>query len=75
MIFWIGYNGFSQREIFTLAIFQLEKKELNLAEITSEGILQFESISETILQEKYFTNPNLNLRTLSIHLNLKRFST
>lgn len=71
MIFWIGYNGFSQREIFTLAIFQLEKKELKLAEITSEGILQFESISETILQEKYFTNPNLNLRTLSILLNLK----
>lgn len=71
MIFWIGYNGFSQPEIFTLAIFQLENKELNLAEITSEGVLQFESISEAILQEKYFTNPNLNLRTLSIHLNLK----
>ena len=71
MIFWIGHNGFSQSEIFTLRLFQLGKKELNVTEITSKGIQKFESISEMILQEKYFTNPNLNLRTLSIHLNLK----
>lgn len=70
MIYWIGYNGFSQSEIFTSSLFQSETKEdvfINFSETKK----QFEKISSTILKEKLFTKTDLNLKSLSLQLNLK----
>lgn len=70
MIYWIGYNGFSQPEIFNSTLFLLEPEEITLEDnpITKE---QFIKINKTILAEKFFTNRNLNLHTLSNQLGLK----
>lgn len=74
MIYWIGYNGFSQPEIFMSSLFtSLEKKEEQgiIATNTSETKKQFLEISTIIQQQKLFRKKDLNLHTLSIQLKLK----
>lgn len=67
MIYWIGYNGFSQSEIFTVQQFQSHQKNDTDIQISKK----FVEISEIILTEKIFTDTGLTLKILSIHLNLK----
>ncbi len=71
MIYWIGYNGFSQSEIFNSSLFLLENKEGTVSIDISETVKQFDKISTIIRKEKLFTNIRLNLRTLSFQLDLK----
>ncbi|WP_422089757.1 helix-turn-helix domain-containing protein [Tenacibaculum ovolyticum] len=72
MIYWIGYNGFSQSEMFISSLFLVKEKEEEISEIgISETSTQFLEISAAIQQRKLFTKPNLNLRSLSVELNIK----
>ncbi|WP_299156497.1 helix-turn-helix domain-containing protein [uncultured Tenacibaculum sp.] len=69
MIYWIAYNGFSQKEIFTTSLFQIEeKKEVFVDEDTKE---EFEQVSGIIEKDKLYLDGNLNLRTLSEKVNIK----
>lgn len=80
MILWIGRNGFSQQEIFKQKLFvtpsKKGKKTINPLDekIISEGHEKdketFDRICQTIVNEKLFTDPKLNLRTLSMALEL-----
>lgn len=74
-VYWIGYNGFSQPEIFRQHLFQRENLEqetpIENSNSSNEANEKFEDIKSTIVKEKLYTNPELNLRTLSITLNIK----
>ena len=69
MIYWIAYNGFSQQEIFTTSLFQIEeKKEVFVDEDTKE---KFEEVSKIIEKDKLYLEGSLNLRMLSKKVNIK----
>ncbi len=70
MIYWIGYNGFSQPEIFNSILF-LPEIEKPVLKVNSETEEQFNKIVEVIFKQKLFANTDLNLRSLSLQLNLK----
>ncbi|KAB1158999.1 AraC family transcriptional regulator [Tenacibaculum aiptasiae] len=70
MIYWIAYNGFSQQEIFTTSLFQIdEKKETQIDVIDTEN--QFKLMLEIMEREKLYLDGNLNLRLLSEKVNIK----
>lgn len=72
MIYWIGYNGFSQPEMFMSPIFiSFEKKDPLIDTDISKTVTLFLEISAKIQQQKLFTKTDLNLHSLSIQLNLK----
>jgi len=78
MVYWIGYNGFSQSEIFKNKLFIVSKKEEEIEiEISNTNALCIESEKEFIRlkarieTEKLFTNRALNLRNLSTILEIK----
>ncbi len=68
MIYWIGYNGFSQQKIFTATLFLSNQNKLKN---TSETQHQFEEICTEINRKKLFLKTDLNLTTLAVALNLK----
>jgi AraC-like DNA-binding protein len=74
-VYWIGYNGFSQPEIFKHSLFQREhatQNVQNIAQISSKELQEkYDEIISIIQQKKLYTNPKLNLNTLSIALNMK----
>lgn len=74
-VYWIGYNGFSQPEIFKQHLFQREDSEpeipIEKEDFSNELQKKFDEITTVITKEKLYANPELNLRTLSIALNLK----
>lgn len=76
MVYWIGYNGFSQSEIFKNKLFIVSKKEEEI-EVNNTNTLCIESEKEYIRlkarieTEKLFTNRALNLRNLSAILEVK----
>lgn len=99
MIYWIGYNGFSQHETFKQRLFnstfkdevltetseedqfEIEKEDVIIDETLDEketvnedetDISKYEAICETISSKKLFTNPKLNLRTLSKALKINQ---
>lgn len=75
MIYWIGYNGFSQSEIFKSKLFINTKEEIDIE--TESDIIQPESNEEflrlktRIVNEKLFANKELNLRNLASILDIK----
>ena len=75
IVYWVGYNGFSQPEIFNSALFLGSSKGHNqLVDERVENLEEqklFNKISKIILEQKLFTNTELNLRTLSDQLNIK----
>ncbi|WBX73639.1 helix-turn-helix domain-containing protein [Tenacibaculum pacificus] len=71
MIYWIGYNGFSQSEIFKYSLFLNEEKELIVINDLSETAGIFNEIILKIETEKLFSNTNINLRILANQLGLK----
>lgn len=82
VVFWIGYNGFSQPEIFkkVIAVNDPDQDNKNLVNNIplpeNVDVIQWEKLNEFIHRERLFVNPKLNLRTLSesVELNQKLVS-
>ena len=83
--YWIGYNGFSQPEIFKERLFltpnvdeRIEQVDLKKTEeiveqestISQKDILKFDQIKEQIQTQELYINPKLNLRSLAKSLEL-----
>ncbi|MBA6156261.1 helix-turn-helix transcriptional regulator [Tenacibaculum sp. S7007] len=71
MIYWIGYNGFSQPEMFTSPLSLFNKKEAISVKSVEETKNQFLEITHTVQQQKLFSKTDLNLRSLSTELCIK----
>lgn len=87
LIYWIGYKGLSQPEIFNQSLYKEHKVESNsILEIKSntkieiedkknttnkEDLNLFNELKEQIIDQKLYTNQQLNLRGLAIELNIK----
>lgn len=73
--YWIGYNGFSQPEIFKQYLFQRENSslasQLEAENISKQQYEKFEEIKAIIIQEKLYTDSKLTLRTLAFSLKMK----
>jgi len=77
LIYWIGYKGMTQPEIFNHTLFK-EKiapepiLSIEKSTISNENDLAtFNAIKKQIIKEKSYINPNLNLRSLAIDLGIK----
>jgi len=74
MIFWMGHFGFSQQESFKKKLFQETKlkQEKPMADsiIENKDEEVFKQICAEILEQRIFTNPKLNLRSLAEELEL-----
>ena len=83
--YWIGYNGFSQPEIFKERLFltpnvdeRIEQVDLKKTEeiveqestISQKDIQKFDQIKEQIQNQELYINPKLNLRSLAEALEL-----
>jgi len=77
LVYWIGYKGMAQPEIFNHTLFKEKtpiEQTLSIEEIiiTNESNLaDFNSIKKQIAEDKLYINPNLNLRSLTIDLGIK----
>lgn len=71
MIYWIGYNGFSQSEMFKLSLFLDEERIVETVEDVSETEGEFNKIMLKIQQEKLFSITGVNLKFLASQLELK----
>ncbi len=75
MVYWIGYNGFSQSEIFKIKLFvAIEKGGISIEEENvayEERRREFIRLKERIETEKLYTNRELNLRNLSEALQIR----
>jgi len=77
LVYWIGYKGMAQPEIFNHTLFKEEiplKQTLSDEEIAipnESDLTEFNILKEKIAQEKLYTNPDLNLRSLAIDLDIK----
>ncbi|OSY88958.1 hypothetical protein WH52_04655 [Tenacibaculum holothuriorum] len=69
MIYWIGYNGFTQQEIFTSSVFEtvINTRE----ETTTNTKSNFDNVVAIIKTQKLYLNSNLNLRFLSENVQIK----
>jgi AraC-like DNA-binding protein len=66
LIFWIGYNGFSQPEIFSQRLFIINEDKEELQSVLNDNRSeQLAKVEQIILTEKLFCNPKLNLRMLA----------
>ncbi len=78
-VYWIGYNGFSQNEIFRKNPFVPTPANLTLPSQTNykenrdhkEELQLFESIKQRIVEQRLFVDPKLTLRSLSLTLQIK----
>ena len=80
LIYWIGYKGMAQPEIFNQTLYKetIIPEEVIGTSNTSEELVsneieaqEFTKINEEIIAKKLYTNPSLNLRTLAIDLGIK----
>lgn len=77
LIYWIGYKGMSQPEIFNNTLFKEDTLPEPLIPIEKTAtpnacdLKEFNILKEKIAQEKLYTNAKLNLRSLAIHLGIK----
>lgn len=71
MVYWMGYNGFSQSVIFTLPPFSLEEKTTTSTALIADTLPQFENLVATIKKQKIYLDPTLDLRTLSLKVAIK----
>ena len=69
MVYWIGYNGFSQPEIFRKRQFFINEKTTTtineIIEVSDESIEEFKTLKAKIETEKLFSNHDLNLQNLA----------
>lgn len=72
IIYWIGYNGFSQPEIFKGGFFY-NKKEKGKAIVTNVEVShkEFDLLKERIIEERLYAKQKLTLRDLASSLNMK----
>lgn len=81
LIYWIGYKGMAQPEIFNQTLYKVISTPKIIEEIDTHPIinlefnerdeLEFTNIKEKIITKKLYTNPGLNLRILAIDLDVK----
>lgn len=77
MVYWIGYNGFSQHEIFKKKLFlrknenEIEAEHQEKQTYSPDQFQKFENIKKEIQKRKLFSDPKLNLRILAEALNIK----
>lgn len=71
MIYWIGYNGFSQSEMFTTPLVPSEYKVAPTSVAVADTKPQFEDLVATIKEQKIYLDPTLDLRTLSLKVAIK----
>lgn len=76
LVYWIGYKGLTQPEIFKETLFKNSnepKPEVIEKTIpqSEEDTIFFNSLKEKIASEKLYTNTDINLRALAIELNIK----
>lgn len=82
LVYWIGYKGLAQPEIFNQSLYKedvviepiaiIEEKALEeTMEINEDDLALFKKIKSAIESQKLYTNSELNLRSLAIDLNLK----
>lgn len=75
MIYWFAYNGFSQNEIFKNQLFiytEEKKEESNISvKVNEKDIEEFELLKTKIEEDKLFSDPKLNLRSLSVLVKIK----
>lgn len=79
MIYWIGYNGFSQPEIFRTSILALEEIQSTETgkQITEDDSADlFLKLTEKIKEDKLFLQKDVTIRSLSrqLKINEKEFS-
>ncbi len=88
MIYWIGYNGFSQSEIFNLSISTSEEKDQTETIIEQQKAEQdneqnkdysaeiFDQLSQKIREDKLFLQRDITIKSLSRQLEIgsKEFS-
>mgnify|MGYP000113413317 CR=1 FL=1 len=81
MVYWIGYNGFSQAEIFKSKLFVATENATEDSTVfnqtpSTQEFGQFKDIKNQIISEKLFTDVNLNLRSLAekLQMNEKQLS-
>ncbi|WP_299120545.1 helix-turn-helix domain-containing protein [uncultured Tenacibaculum sp.] len=73
IIYWIGYKGFSQPEIF---INTIDYNKNNIVNVNDSSLKnnteeQFKNLTEIIQREQLFLNADIDLYTLSKQLNIK----
>ena len=70
MVYWIGYNGFSQPEIFKekVDISKSEEQEETNLETTKQEYLY---IKDTIEEKRLYAKQNITLRDLAVSLQMK----
>ena len=80
LIYWIGYKGMVQPEIFNQTLYRKEiipeeivgtNNTMDLSSFNEKNSIEFAKIKEEIISKKLYTNPNLNLRTLGVDLGIK----
>ena len=80
IVYWIGYNGFFQAQLFledtneksNQDVSNGPKPEIKIASIIDqESKEQFGMIESRIKSERLFQNPDLNLRTLALSLEIR----
>lgn len=69
IIYWIGYNGFTQSAMFFSVLFEIEEKEIVAEQEYSKE--KYTEIFELIEKEKFYTISNLNLKMLSDLVNVR----
>lgn len=77
LIFWIGYNGFSQPEIFKQKLFEfsplskIANKETSTEKVSRD---EYKKLCASIEEKKLYTHPKLNIKMLSDELGMNEKS-
>ena len=78
LVYWIGYKGISQPELFNQTLFKTQAEPVSAsltpevnAPVAAEDLTLFNQLKSQIEEEKLYTNTATNLRTLAISLNIK----
>lgn len=78
VVYWVGYNGFTQQKIFDSEAFQfdLEEKETPCQEQNSEEEMEFRQLDQFIREKELFLDSKLNLYGLAeqLEINPKKLS-
>ncbi|KAB1158538.1 helix-turn-helix transcriptional regulator [Tenacibaculum aiptasiae] len=79
MVYWIGYNGFSQPEILNdvVDITKDKVKEIKQEDTLVESQKEYDYLKETIQEKRLYAKQNITLRDLALSLEMKenRIST
>lgn len=82
LVYWIGYKGLAQPDIFNQSLYKediviepitliTEKTLEKIIEINEDDLALFKQIKNAIKSQKLYANSELNLRSLAIDLNIK----